>query len=217
MHPLDRVRHVKGSALATIYWHRASAWEDKEEYARAVADYTEAIRLDPKDDSAPHRLAVLYETLGKYAQAEAFHKRALALYRAGKDSHLVPPTLISLAKVSKAQGKRAQADAYFKRALAAYEADLRKHPEESTATHGLPDLYKEWGNYAKAEPLYRRLLAKQEAEAGKSDTSVASILEDLAGVYQAQRRYAEAEPLYQRALAIWEADNGKPLGNCADA
>jgi hypothetical protein len=35
---------LKGAALATIYWHRASKWEDKEEYARAVADYTEAIR-----------------------------------------------------------------------------------------------------------------------------------------------------------------------------
>ena len=61
---------LKGPALAKIYWHRAAAFEREEEYARAVADYTEAIRLDPKDDGAPHRLALVYEKLGKYAQAE---------------------------------------------------------------------------------------------------------------------------------------------------
>jgi tetratricopeptide (TPR) repeat protein len=32
-----------------VYTSRGNAWRDKKEYDKAVADFTEAIRLDPKD------------------------------------------------------------------------------------------------------------------------------------------------------------------------
>src|ERR1700730_12190577 len=38
----------KGLMLALLFHNRAVAWANKKDYDRAIADYNEAIRLDPK-------------------------------------------------------------------------------------------------------------------------------------------------------------------------
>ena len=38
--------------LAIAFYNRGLAYENKEDYARAIADYSEAIRLDPNDAEA---------------------------------------------------------------------------------------------------------------------------------------------------------------------
>ena len=60
------------------------------------------------------------------------------------------------------------------------------------------------GNYAAAEPLYRRSLAIREKVLGPEHPDVAASLSGLALLYQAQGNYAEAEPLYRRSLTIYE-------------
>ena len=39
-------------SIATAYINRGIAWNDKEEYDKAIADFNEAIRLDPEDAQA---------------------------------------------------------------------------------------------------------------------------------------------------------------------
>ena len=41
-----------GAFLATIFLSRGNAYDDKDDYDRAIADYNEAIRLDPKNSAA---------------------------------------------------------------------------------------------------------------------------------------------------------------------
>ena len=60
------------------------------------------------------------------------------------------------------------------------------------------------GNYAAAEPLYRRALAIYEKALGPDHPDVATSLNNLAGLLHDQGNYAAAEPLYRRALAIDE-------------
>lgn len=67
---------------------------------------------------------------------------------------------------------------------------------------------KERGQYAAAEPLFRRALVVREASSGACQVDTAQTCNDLATLYANQRRYAEAEPLHRRALAIREADLG---------
>ena len=38
--------------MPTLYVNRGLAWADKQEYDKAIADFTEAIRLDPKNACA---------------------------------------------------------------------------------------------------------------------------------------------------------------------
>jgi len=65
-------------------------------------------------------------------------------------------------------------------------------------------LYKTQGDYAKAEPLYKRSLAIAEEALGPDHPSVATSLNNLAVLYDTQGDYAKAEPLYKRSLAITE-------------
>jgi tetratricopeptide (TPR) repeat protein len=65
------------------------------------------------------------------------------------------------------------------------------------------------GDYAAAEPLYRRALAIAEKAQGPEHPSTGTILNNLAGLLEAQGDYASAEPLYRRALAIAEKAQGE--------
>ena len=58
------------------------------------------------------------------------------------------------------------------------------------------------GDYAKAEPLFRRSLAILEKALGPDHPSVATSLENLAALYRATKRVTEAEKLEVRAKRI---------------
>ena len=66
-------------------------------------------------------------------------------------------------------------------------------------------------------------MAISEKALGPEHPDVATILNNLAGLYKAQGHYAEAEPLYKRALAIDEGalgpdhpDLARDLNNLAE-
>ena len=60
------------------------------------------------------------------------------------------------------------------------------------------------GDYAGAEPLFRRALAINEKALGPDHPAVATDLNNLALLLQNKGDYAGAEPLFRRALAIRE-------------
>jgi formylglycine-generating enzyme required for sulfatase activity len=65
-------------------------------------------------------------------------------------------------------------------------------------------LYEAQGQYAQAEPLYKRSLAIWEKALGPNHPNVAESLNNLAVLYKTQGRYAQAEPLLRRSVAIQE-------------
>ncbi len=56
---------------AIAYYNRGLAYENKDDYARAIADYSDAIRLDPNDADAYFYRALDKGRLGDKAGAEA--------------------------------------------------------------------------------------------------------------------------------------------------
>ena len=72
----------------------------------------------------------------------------------------------------------------------------------ATSLNNLALLYKAQGQYAQAEPLYKRALAIDEKALGPDHPDVAVSLNNLAALYRAMNRDDEAEPLEQRAARI---------------
>lgn len=72
----------------------------------------------------------------------------------------------------------------------------------------LAGLYVDQGQYAQAEPLFRRALAINEKSLGPDHPAVAKSVNSLAVLYTNQGQYTQAEPLYKRALAIREKTLG---------
>ncbi len=71
--------------------------------------------------------------------------------------------------------------------------------------------------HAEAEPFLRRSLEIDERSLGKDHPSIASALNNLAGLLYATNRLAEAEPLLRRSLEIVERSFGKDQPKVASA
>ncbi len=110
------------------------------------ADYAQAEKLllaalkeaekfgeqDPRLAASLNNLAALYDTQGKYAQAEPLYRRALAIREKvlGPEHPAVATSLNNLAGLYYAQGKYTQAEPLFQRALAIREKTLgASHPK----------------------------------------------------------------------------------------
>jgi tetratricopeptide (TPR) repeat protein len=76
------------------------------------------------------------------------------------------------------------------------------HPDVATSLNNLAQLYETQGQYAQAEPLFKRSLAISEKALGPDHPDVAQRLENLAALYRATNRTKEAEVLEKRAAAI---------------
>jgi len=85
---------------------------------------------------------------------------------------------------------------------------LAANPDDALVLFDLALHYHNQGQYAQAEPLYRRSLAIWEKSLGPDDLAAAAILNKLAMLYHDQGQYAQAEPLYRRSLAIREKSLG---------
>jgi len=68
--------------------------------------------------------------------------------------------------------------------------------------NNLADLYRTQGEYALAEPLYKRSLKIDEKALGPDHPSVATSLNNLASLYRATNRHKEAKDLELRATEI---------------
>src|ERR1700730_1494241 len=169
----------KGQSLAEIYVDRGIEWDNKREYDRAIADYGEAIRINPNDARALYSLGVVYDAQGKSTEALPLYKRALAIREKalGPDHPNVAASLDSLAGVYLAPGRYAEAEPLHKRALAIYEKALGPdHADVATSLNNLAELYRNQGRYAEAEPLHKRALAIREKALGLDHPAVATSL-----------------------------------------
>ena len=72
----------------------------------------------------------------------------------------------------------------------------------ATTLNNLALLYKTQGDYAKAEPLYKRALSIWEKALGSDHPNVATSLNNLAELYRATNRIEEAKKLEERAARI---------------
>ncbi|TRV63677.1 MAG: CHAT domain-containing protein [Microcystis panniformis Mp_MB_F_20051200_S9] len=138
-------------------------------------------------------MAALYQSQGRYSEAEPLYKQALAISKQQLgDNH--PDTATSLNNL---------ALLYYKQALAISKQQLGdNHPDTATSLNNLALLYDSQGRYSEAEPLYKQALAISKQQLGDNHPDTATSLNNLAALYQSQGRYSEAEPLYKEALAI---------------
>jgi CHAT domain-containing protein/Tfp pilus assembly protein PilF len=162
----------------------------------------------------------LYRSQGRYMEAEAMFKQALAIVeKAGGLTHPdVSIPLSSLAQLYFDQGRYVEAEALYERALAIREAAPGRYdPSVGVVLIGLADLRRMQGRYAEAEPLYRRALTIHEFALGHDHPSYGTTLNNLALLLCAQGRLAEAEPLFKRSSASqgW-LDVAVCLNNLAD-
>ncbi len=71
----------------------------------------------------------------------------------------------------------------------------REHPDYAASLQNLAVLYKNMGQYEKAEPLYLESKAIREKALGRENPAYAESLQNLAGLYQVMGKYEKAQLL----------------------
>jgi tetratricopeptide (TPR) repeat protein len=203
----------------------ARVYQEQHRYREAesiLQNQLEEAAKSPQPNTLVHAghmsLASLYQDEGKFAQAEAHYRAALA---ETEKTEVFPEraswcsTSIWLAKFYIARQRYDEAEPLFRRAAEILEEDQRSN---SYLPHHLQEFAKLCEVQAKdevAEGLYRRALTLREQLQGPDSLLTAWAVDALAAFCRARCRYLEAEELYRRSLMIVEKHVSSQAAACA--
>jgi tetratricopeptide (TPR) repeat protein len=144
-----------GHALALKFSNRGVEWRLKGDYARAISDYDDAIRLDPKYADAWYNRCIAYNRTQKYDLALPDCNQAIAL---GPSANTLNAT-----GQEKLSNDRSKSDYYthrgvayhgrneIDRAIADYSEALRLYPSNVVALNNRARAYDDKGDGARAK------------------------------------------------------------------
>ena len=163
----------------------------------------------PDVGTSLNKLAALYRSQGRYAEAEPLYKRSLAILEKalGPDHPEVGVSLDNLATLYRSQGRYAEAEPLHKRSLAILERALgRGHPTVSLIVGNLGLFLKSEGRLDEAEPLLKRALDAGRKALGAEHPQVVGATIQLAELHGLRGKVAEAQKLFAAAGAVKAVD-----------
>ena len=180
-----------------------------------AADHAYAVRLL----RALNGLAIVFKYTGRFDDAEALYRRALAILEGSGGARvlrrrLAPPHLGGLAH---ARGDYAAAEGPARRSVAICERAVgADHVDTAADRAALAAILDGLGRAREAEQLLREALATFERELGRDSYEVAVTLGNLAAILQRRGDLDEAEAMHRRALGIRERLQGAqhPSSRC---
>ena len=194
------------------YMAAGQAFSKDNRFAEAEAQYRKAIaeakQFGPNDTrlaNSLNNLAALYQTQGKYAQAELLFKQSLEyLERAiGPQHPLLATALTKLAWLYYATAQYDLAEPLYRRSLTIIEKTSGpEHPSAAEVLNNLAGLLTVRGSYAEAEPLFLRSLTIREKRYGAQHPEMVVCLRNYAELLRKTNREKEADKMEARAETI---------------
>ena len=193
---------------------KSSPPQDPKENLVAVAklyglepdDVDQAIRAWGAKTTDPYEvgLAALYERDFPKASAQLQNSLKQREESLAADQKTVTQEQERVADAAYFLGQSLLDQGKYRESAQALERCLQIQPDNPTVLNKTAVSLKEAGDYAGAEPLYRRALVIDEKALGPDHPYVGGDLNNLASLLVAKDDYAGAEQLYRRALAIDE-------------
>ncbi len=159
----------------------------------------------PDVGTSLNNLAVLYESQGRYAEAEPLLQAQPRDPREGAGPR--PPRCrhrrsttwprCTSARAATPRPSRCTSAPRASREGAGPRPPRRRHVAQQPGR-----LYQAQGRYAEAEPLYKRSLAIREKALGPDHPAVGTSLNNLAALYFAQRDWARAADYWRRSTGV---------------
>ena len=149
-------------------------------------------------------LAEVYEDAGKFDEAEATYRRALALKRAqfGDEHAFVAGSLLGISSSEMKAGRYAEAEATAREGIAiAEKVYVRPHNRLAGHYQNLGILYFKQERFDDAIRAWQRTLELQNAVLPDGHRDLEATLNNLGAAQLATEHYADAVPLLRRAAA----------------
>ncbi len=144
--------------------------------------------------------------LGKFEEAESICNKALRIEKAwyeigGERFNILAGLKCNITRAYTAKGWYEEAEQLLLKTLE--EAGLNvKYGVDLRRTTELANIYREWGKYDKAEPLFNKTLETLRQVKGNEHFLTTLCMYGLVRLYVDQDRYEEAEKLFGEALPI---------------
>ncbi|CAH3147539.1 unnamed protein product [Porites lobata] len=148
---------------------------------------------------------LVYDRIGKYSQAEGFHKKALMIRKNifGEDHTDVASSYNNLASVYCTLGKYNQAKELHEKALVIWgKINGEDHVDVARSYNNLASVYSSLGEYNQAKELYEKALVIWKKINVEDHVDVAPCYINLAAVYCRLGKYNQAKELHEKALVI---------------
>ena len=148
---------------------------------------------------------LVYDRIGKYSQAEGFHKKALMIRKNifGEDHTDVASSYNNLASVYCTLGKYNQAKELHEKALVIWgKINGEDHVDVARSYNNLASVYSSLGEYNQARELYEKALVIWKKINVEDHVDVAPCYINLAAVYCRLGKYDQAKELHEKALVI---------------
>ncbi|MBC7822487.1 MAG: tetratricopeptide repeat protein [Candidatus Parcubacteria bacterium] len=190
-HPDDLLLATLYNQMGRLYAGRAGRGETidyRQEQEMAIDYFRKAIDLqagsDQEEDFANSLswLAYLYESQGRYPEAEPLYLQALEIRQRqlGNDHPSVATSLNNLASLYESQGRYPEAEPLYLQALEIRQRQLGDdHPDVATSLNNLAGLYESQGRYPEAEPLYLQALSIALEKLGETHPNTQTVRENL--------------------------------------
>ena len=208
-------RESQGQLTPWDHIRRGSRYHDAGAYTEAVAEYTQAIALDPKNAAAYNNRGIAYVDWGKYAEAvadftqaialdpknaAAYNNRGAAYDDLGKYAEAIADYDQAIAldpKYAVAYNNRGYAYANlgkYAEAIADYDQAIALDPKYAGAYNNRGIAYRNLGKYAEAIADYTQAIAL--------DSQYAKAYNNRGYAYDDLGKYAEAIADYTQAIAL---------------
>ncbi len=156
-----------------------------------------------------NRLTAVLETQAKYDEALAQAQTALENLTKAKTYLSFTTTvtlelqvLANLGRLQRILGNYAQGQQFFLQAIHLAQTEAADKQILIPLSNELAMLYKYWGHFEAAEPIYQNLLTTLLARYGANHLAVAKVYHNLAGLEHARRCYEKAEPLARQSYQL---------------
>jgi serine/threonine-protein kinase len=163
-------------------------------YEQAAAEFDQVLQADPTSDDAYRGLAYAWQHLGKIAEAERTHQRAIGVrpqYWGGYN----------------ALGTFYFSEARYEDAARMFSQVISLAPDSFRGYYNLGGTYIALGRYAEAVEAMRKSVAIRPSSVGYSNLGTA---------YFYQRKFTDAAQVYQTAVEL-DPKNSELWGNLGDA
>ena len=147
----------------------------------------------------------VYDRIGKYRQAEGFHKKALMIRKNifGEDHTDVASSYNNLASVYCTLGKYNQAKELHEKALVIWrKINGEDHVDVARSYNNLASVYSSLAEYNQAKELYEKALVIWKKINVEDHVDVATCYNNLASAYRSLGEYNQAKELNKKALTI---------------
>ena len=166
-------------------YNLANAYANAGKSGEAIAQYHQALQLNPTASDAHHNLGLVWQAQGKSEEAMAEFRAALKLrpdYESAE--HHLANRLADAGRLDEA--------------IAHYLAVIRLDPKHAESYNGLGICYAMQGKFPEAEQQFREAVRLNPDHSGAQS--------NLANALGAQNKLAEAIPHYQKALQVASSD-----------